>query len=56
MNTYLTADRRRDLIDQYIDCYEETGGEDPEGMRAVLNCLPNPELVKYCKESGWGIV
>lgn len=56
MNTFLTAERRQDLIDQYIDCHEETGGEDPAGLRICLNCLSNPELIQYCKDSGWDIV
>ena len=56
MNTYLTADRRQELIDQYIDCHEELGGEDSEGLRISLNCLSNPELVKYCQASGWDII
>jgi len=55
MNTYINESRRQDLIDQYIDCHEETGGEDSDGLRICLNCLSNPELVKYCQESGWGI-
>ena len=55
MNTYITKTRRQELIDQYIDCYEETGGEDPEGLRIRLDALSNPELVKYCQDSGWGI-
>ena len=56
MTTYITQTRRQELIDQYIDCHEETGGEDSEGLRIALNCLSNPELVNYCKESGWDIV
>jgi len=53
MLTYLTQTRRQDLIDQYIDCYEETSGEDSEGLRAWLNQLSNPNLVWHCEESGW---
>jgi len=55
MNTYITKARRQDLIDQYIDCHEETGGGDPAGLRISLNSLSNPELIKFCKESGWDI-
>ena len=51
----ITENRRQDLIGQYIDCYEMTGGEDPEGLRICLNCLSDPELIKYCQASGWGI-
>ena len=56
MQTFITNDRRQQLIDQYIDCHEDTGGEDSEGLRICLNSLSNPELVKYCQDSGWGIV
>lgn len=56
MTTYINEARRQELIDQYIDCHEETGGEDSEGLRISLNCLSDSELVKYCKESGWDIV
>ena len=54
-NTFLTAEQRQSLIDQYIDCYEETGGEDTEGMTICLMCLSNPELIAEVKASGWGI-
>ena len=47
--------RRQDLINQYIDCHEEVGGEDSDGLRICLNCLSDSELVKYCQESGWDI-
>ena len=56
MNTFLTKARRQELIDQYLDCYEETGGEDVDGMEVTLNSLSNPELVKYCEEAGWDII
>ena len=55
MNTYISEARRQELIDQYIDCHEEVGGEDPDDLRICLNCLSNSELVKYCQESGWDI-
>ena len=56
MNTFITEARRQDLINQYMDCHEETGGEDSEGLRICLNCLSNPELIKYCQDSGWDIL
>lgn len=56
MNTFITEARRQELINQYIDCHEETDGEDSEGLRICLNCLSNPELIKYCQDSGWDII
>ena len=55
MQAYLTSDQRQSLIDQYIDCHLETGGEDAEGLEIALSCLSNPELIAYVKESGWDI-
>ena len=55
MNNYLTYARRQDLVDQYIDCYKETGGEDSTIARIGLERLTNSELVKTCLDSGWGI-
>jgi len=56
MNTYLTKEQRYLLIEEYIDCYEETGGEDSEGTRAYLNTLSNSALVGVVRDSGWDIV
>ena len=56
MNTFLTKARRQELIDQYLDCYYEIEGGDVDEMEATLNSLSNPELVKYCQETGWDII
>ena len=56
MNTYITKARRQELIDQVLDCYYETGGEDVDALEVQLNSLSNPELVKYCEDTGWDIV
>jgi hypothetical protein len=55
MNTYLTNAHRNSLVDQYVDCYEETGGEDSIITRIYLERLSNSELVKECNKSGWDI-
>lgn len=56
MNTFITEERREELIFQYIDCYMETGGEDAEGLIHTLNRLSNSELVRFCQDSGWDII
>lgn len=55
MNTYLTQTQRRSLIDQYMDCYLETGGDEDDGMEIALMGLSNPELIKEVRSTGWGI-
>ena len=55
MNTYLTQAQRQSLIEQYLDCHYETGGDEDDGMEICLNCLSNPELIAYVQASGWDI-
>lgn len=55
MNTFITEDRRQELIDQYIDYYMETDGMGPEGLIHCLTRLTNSELVRFCQDSGWDI-
>jgi hypothetical protein len=60
---YLSAAKRADLIDQYMDCWYETqsystedkADEEGAAMRAHLSALPNPELYREIKASGWDI-
>jgi hypothetical protein len=55
MNTYLTQAQRQSLIEQYLDCHYETGGDENDGMEICLNCLSNPELISEIQASGWDI-
>jgi hypothetical protein len=55
MNAYLTQVQRQSLIDQYMDCYLETGGDEDDGMEMALLGLSNPELIAEIESSGWGI-
>ena len=54
--TYITKARRAELIDEYMECYEETGGEDIADERASLEAMNNSELVAEITASGWGIL
>jgi len=55
MQTYLTREQRQSLIDQYMDCYLETGGDEDDGMEIALMGLSNPELIREVQSTGWGI-
>lgn len=55
-STYLSKADRKSLIDEYIDCYEDTGGDDPDGERERLESMNNSELIKEIKSSGWDIL
>ena len=54
--TYITKARRQELIDEYMECYEETGGEDIAAEEASLKAMSNSELVAEIKASGWEIL
>ena len=54
--TFLSQAQRQDLIEQYIDCYEETGGEFPEYITEMLESLSNPALINEINASGWDII
>ena len=56
MQTFITKARRQELIDQYIDCHEDLGGDDSEALLVQLNAMNNSELVQYVKDSGWDIL
>ena len=55
-STYLSKEDRKFYIDEYIDCYDETGGDDPDTERTRLESLNNSDLIKEIKETGWGIL
>ena len=55
MNSYLTQTQRQSLIEQYLDCHYETGGDENDGTDVYLNRLSNPELIRHVKSTGWGI-
>ena len=56
MNAFITKTRRQELIAEFLDCYEETGGEDTAAEQAKLQAMNNSELVSYVQAAGWGIV
>jgi hypothetical protein len=45
-STYLTKAQRKALIEEYLDCQEEVGGD---ATFASLNSLGNVELINECK-------
>jgi len=63
-NTYLSAAKRADLIDQYMECWydtesysaEDKADEEAAEIRAYFSALPNPQLYKEIKDSGWRII
>ena len=55
-STYLSKEDRKSYIDEYIDCYEETGGDDPDTERTRLESLNNSDLIKEIKATGWDIL
>lgn len=63
-STYITKERRQDLIDQYMDCwfgtesYSEESAAEAEGaeMRSELESMNNSKLMAEIEASGWHIV
>jgi hypothetical protein len=63
-STYLSAAKRANLIDQYMECWYDTESYNTEDkvdkeegeMRAYFSALPNPQLYKETKETGWSII
>jgi hypothetical protein len=63
-NTYLSAAKRDYLIDRYMECWydtesystEDKADEEAAELRAYFSALPNPQLYKEMKETGWSII
>ena len=67
-STYISKDRRSELIDEFMDCWMDTESYDgcqlegltPEQsaaqMRSLLESMNNSQLVAEIKSSGWGII
>ena len=55
-STYLSKEDRKSYIDEYIDCYEDTDGDDPDAERERLEAMNNSELIKEIKSTGWDIL
>lgn len=55
-STYLNKADRKSYIDEYIDCYEDTGGDDLDAERERLEAMNNSELIKEIKSTGWDIL
>ena len=64
MNTYISKDRRQDLIEQYLDCWWDTCSYSTEAeaeteallIRTELEAMNNSQLVAEIEATGWGIV
>jgi hypothetical protein len=61
MTIYLSAAKRTQVIDQYMECWHDTesyssrdkADEEAAEMRAFLVALPNPKLYEEVKSNGW---
>ena len=63
-STYISKARRAELIDEFMECWQETesystpeaADDEARQYRADLEALSNPDLVAEIKASGWDIL
>ena len=64
MNTYISKERRQELIEQYLDCWWDTcsysteaeAEEEAKWMQEQLDAMNNSQLVAEIEGTGWGII
>ena len=64
MNTYISKERRQELIEQYLDCWWDTCSYSTEAeaegeakwMQEQLDAMNNSQLVAEIEGTGWGII